>query len=195
MLASFPENIDMNKRGWICTTPVYSGAFTDGEISMKFNKRFLFIGLFLSVSLSAQNVRSALNITNTLSDTHNFEMLVTVDLSNTVQNGFFIQLPAGVLSTPVSVSIKSGPLWLKEAKTAPKKTGMVHWSRQKDGLLFLFTAETLVSGEIQLQFQSFISGKTTNAARIELKEIQPQAGQGFTTAALIGSKRLFQTIK
>ena len=159
---------------------------------MKFNKLFLVLVMLFSLSLSAQNLTLAFNVTNTFSDDHNFRMNVTASLPASVQNGFFIQLPAGVQATPRSVLSAKKALWLKEDATLPAQRGVVHWSRQNSGILFLAAPGTLLSGDVQLQFQSYIHGKVAATAGIALTEIRRQADQSFSAGPVLGRKQLFQ---
>ncbi len=158
---------------------------------MKINKRLLLIGLLLSMPLLAQNMGLNPEVSNTFSDAHNFKMKIIFDLSSPLQSGFYIQLPSGIEATPTTIFLEGKELWLKQAESVPQKQDIIHWSRQDNGILFLFADGILTSGRLLFQLQTFIPGNATDTARVEIREIRQKAGQGFNPGTVIGSTQLF----
>ena len=159
---------------------------------MKINKYLLFIVLFLSATLFAQNANQVLKISNTFLDAHNFKMKIIFDLSSPIKSGFYLQLSSGIKATPLTVFLEGKELWLKQTESLPQKQDILHWSRKDDGILFLFADRTQISGRVQFQLQAFMPGNAADTARVEIREIQQKADQNFNHGAVIFSTQLFQ---
>jgi len=165
--------------------------FNKWSSSMKLSKYFLLFSLFTAIAAFAQ---VQMSVQENFSDGQNFELNMNLEFSEAPAVGFFIQLPADVKATPSRIQMGEQEFWLKNEKTIPVQSNVVHWNLEGDQLLFLFQRGIIVNGNrLNITFHSFVQSAQRNNVNLSVHTIQQQSGQEFTAGAELNTAQLFQT--
>ena len=76
-----------------------------------------------------------------------WETTITINVTDEIQTGFRLSLPAALRLIPLSVQIDQKNLWLQNATVVSGVDSVVSWSLLTDGVVFQFNPDQLRPGD------------------------------------------------
>ena len=101
-------------------------------------KKLVLITAIFSQILFAQQNDLTLEMTPVTGSAVNWEATLTLNASGGIENGFFIEVPAGVKMAPLSARINQNDLFLQNLNEIPSGESIICWTLLPEGLVFFF---------------------------------------------------------
>jgi hypothetical protein len=145
----------------------------------------LLVGLFAQI-VYGQTENLQIRTESEAGNTINWQTTVTVTVPSGIRNSFLLELPAGLLMIPVSVTQNDRSLWLQNSGQPAAIDSAVSWQTTDQGLVFLFRDGQLNNGErLQITTMTTLSGKRPDAqAVISLRPFNPGQPAGAPAASV-----------
>jgi hypothetical protein len=106
----------------------------------------LLLGIFLNAY--AQSPAIEISLEKITGSSNDWNMSFTVDLSETVRDGFALELPGTIKTVPVSLQLNGESLWLKKSEEPPSLEFTLTWFKDDSGrVIFRFTENRLNAGD------------------------------------------------
>jgi len=109
-------------------------------------KLVLIIALFAQI-LPAQQSNLTIDLQPVAKSGINWETTMTLDAQNGMENGFLVEIPAGIKMVPLSVEINQNEMLLQNIMATPSKESVISWDISEEGLVFFFQNGQLSPGD------------------------------------------------
>lgn len=105
--------------------------------------------LGLGVHLFAQTgAPMEISVTRVAEAADAYDLVVAIDLTESLQDGLALELPGKISAIPVAVEVNSEALWLKQSAETPVSASTLTWLRDDSGrVVFHFSENRLASGD------------------------------------------------
>lgn len=105
--------------------------------------------LGLGVHLFAQTgAPMEISVTRVAEAADAYDLVVAIDLTESLRDGLALELPAKISAIPVAVEVNGEALWLKQSAETPVAASTLTWFRDDSGRVVLhFTENRLGSGD------------------------------------------------
>jgi hypothetical protein len=138
-------------------------------------KKIIFIvSLALSYNLFAQQSTLDITLESVTENNINWEMVLSLTGSNTIESGIAIILPQGLQAIPMNVQIDDKNVWLQNSDQAPQLDSVVTWQDTEQSLIILFSSGLVLGGEsVQITcMTSLLRSPISTEEVIEIKPVQ-----------------------
>ena len=152
---------------------------------MKMKTILLFMGLLAQI-VYGQSENLQIQTKPAAENDVSWETTLTITLPAAIQNGFLLELPAGLQMIPISVTENTRPLWLQNSDQPAAVDSVVSWQTTARGTVFMFRAGQTVSGDrLQIVAMTTLSGKRPDPqALIGLRPYTPGQPPGEAAASV-----------
>jgi hypothetical protein len=132
----------------------------------------IFLMTLLSASAFSQNASLNMNIQK-IENTDNWEFMLEYTFSSAVDSGIFIELPANLAATPVSINLNNTEMWLKNSNEIPANDSAVYWETLENGIILRFNSDLIqANSRISVKCISQVSQNLSDDANISIKRMQ-----------------------
>ena len=104
------------------------------------------IALSFQFLFAQQNMMTISTAKNSGSEV-DWETTITINVTDEIQTGFRLSMPAALRLIPLSVQIDQKNLWLQNATVVSGVDSVVSWSLLTDGVVFQFKTDQLRYGD------------------------------------------------
>ncbi len=148
----------------------------------------LFILVINTTFLFAQTDRLQVSVQPLEGSETDREMTIDWQSDRQLASGILIQLPEGSRAVPMSVRVNDTEMWLKKGDSLPGQDSVVVWQMNPDGLVLLFDAGLIGSGDrLTVRCQAVFPEQTAESSTLRIREVSMQDGQVVSGDADIAS--------
>jgi len=150
-------------------------------------KRLLFTIALLTAaathSLAQSGDSFTINMTPKAETGKTWDMVLTIDLNESLRDGLALELPVNMDGVPVSVRLGNENMWLKQSEESPTLDQTLTWFKDDSGRVILrFTENRLNAGDqLVVQCAAQMKQQPAQEARVALKRLD-RVGQNVRTS-------------
>lgn len=152
---------------------------------------YLFIGLFFSQILYAQNADLSVQLTKNGSSERSWQLQMQLNFSLTPEAGLLVEFPGQWVLAPGAIYVNDTAYWLKQSANQPTADTVVHWDTNESGLILYFKDRSLQAGDrLQISCAAHLNRTPRAGTIISVKNISRDSENNIIVESTIASRVL-----